>query len=343
MSLNATLLDEDQPVSDEVVVMHDDEEENTFSSMYPSTLAEYRASELNRFESKPTARTRMRGRVEWSVDASDEMIFHWVCSSKFNEQELDVARQTCTVRWNPLYWIAFLATFLSLFVGREFHILLSQGGPVNMPEARQEYEVRVHWVYCTSGAMLWVAARSVMTLLYDAAISERVNLMEEVVCWIIVSMFCAGNSVFLRMMRLRSLAGVRCIVICNFVFTACMFASLCYYIGLCAKHNNGDDDDDDDDDNEAQCKTHGEFWPTVYIIFLIFEKLVAVLFFIVATIIYARLWSQYKFDGRDLKQRLCETIPAILAAVTMLLLMFIALVFKNDALEPYVWATFTRR
>ena len=78
MSLNATLLDEDQPVSDEVVVMHDDEEENTFSTMYPSTLAEYRASEANRFESKPTARTRMRGRVEWSVDASDEMIFHWV-------------------------------------------------------------------------------------------------------------------------------------------------------------------------------------------------------------------------------------------------------------------------
>ena len=57
----------------------------------------------------------------------------------------------------------------------------------------------------------------------------------------------------------------------------------------------------------------------------------------------ARLWSIYKFDGRDLKQRLCETIPAVIAALAMLVLVFLALVAKNDELQPYVWATFTRR
>ena len=39
------------------------------------------------------------------------------------------------------------------------------------------------------------------------------------------------------MMRLRNMAGVRCIIICNFVFTVCMFASLVYFMVECAKIN----------------------------------------------------------------------------------------------------------
>jgi hypothetical protein len=149
------------------------------------------------------------------------------------------------------------------------------------------------------------------------------------------------------MMRLRNMAGVRCIIICNFVFTVCMFASLVYFMVECAKINASDDDDDDNIDDldvtAAQCKTGGDFWATMDVAFVMFEKLSAVLFFMMATVIYARLWSIYKFDGRDLKQRLCETIPAVIAALAMLVLMFLALVAKNDELQPYVWATFTRR
>ena len=33
-------------------------------------------------------------------------------------------------------------------------------------------QVRVHWVYTTTGAMLWVFVRSVLTLLYDAAVPD---------------------------------------------------------------------------------------------------------------------------------------------------------------------------
>ena len=69
--------------------------------------------------------------MEWAADASDEMIFHWLCTAAFNDRGLDHARSTCVVRWNPLYWVAFLVTVLSLFVGREFHILLDQGNAVN--------------------------------------------------------------------------------------------------------------------------------------------------------------------------------------------------------------------
>ena len=226
MSLNSSLLDLADPQSDDpvgsgdVVVDHDEGDghvDNDDTIFSPSSLAEYRASEIEEaggvvpLEQKAhssSRRNRIRGRVEWAADASDEMIFHWLCTAAFNDRGLDHARSTCVVRWNPLYWVAFLVTVLSLFVGREFHILLDQGNAVNAHEQRQEYEVRVHWVYCTTGAMLWVMARSIMTLMYDAAMSEAVNVEEQVVCWVIVAFFCAGNAVGANKEKERELSVV---------------------------------------------------------------------------------------------------------------------------------------
>ena len=62
-------------------------------------------------------------------------------------------------------------------------------------------------------------------------------------------------------MRLRNMAGVRCIIICNFVFTVCMFASLVYFMVECAKINASDDDDDDNiDDLDVTNSPHASFF-----------------------------------------------------------------------------------
>ncbi len=64
--------------------------------------------------------------IQWSKDASDEMIFHWLCPTSFNEKPLPDKRRACVVSCNPLYWLVFLMTFLSLWLGREFHLAFGQ-------------------------------------------------------------------------------------------------------------------------------------------------------------------------------------------------------------------------
>ena len=81
------------------------------------------------------------------------MLFHWLCPSGFNAKSLSEQRNACVVKWNPLYWACFLVTFLSLWLGREGHLVVGQGGAVSKEERREEYEVRVHWLYTTSGVV----------------------------------------------------------------------------------------------------------------------------------------------------------------------------------------------
>jgi multisubunit Na+/H+ antiporter MnhB subunit len=74
----------------------------------------------------------------------------------------------------------------------------------------------------------------------------------------------------------------------------------------------------------------------------LFEKASAVVFFVMATVIYAKLWSLYRFDGRDMRRRLLETLPAVVSASVMLCLMFLGLSYHNHKYQAYFWATFTR-
>jgi len=133
-------------------------------------------------------------RTCWSIDASDEMLFDWLCTSQFNEKSLSEQRSACVVRWNPLYWICFIVTFLSLWLGREGHRLVGQAGPVSKEERRDEYEVRVHWLYTTTGAMLWVFVRSILTIFYDWAEAATVDWAAIMVTWAVVACYCASNA-----------------------------------------------------------------------------------------------------------------------------------------------------
>jgi len=267
---------------------------------------------------------KMKERFKWSQDASDEMIFHWLCTSRFTSQTLEDQRLSCVVKYNPLYWMVFVVTFLSLGLGREFHILLGQGGPVSESERRDEYEVRVHWVYCTTGAMLWVMARSFLTIfLAICSLYDPLDWIAIIVTWTLVICYCTGNSVFLKMMHIRSLYGIRSIIICNLIFSICMFGSLItFFIDVCSKFH--------------QFNT----WDAINNVYVLFEKTVAVVFFLMATAIYMRLWSIYRYDGRNFKRRILETIPSIIAAMVMFCLMYLALFYDKHEFQPYVWATF---
>jgi len=66
-----------------------------------------------------------------------------------------------------------------------------------------------------------------------------------------------------------------------------------------------------------------------------------VVFFVMATVIYAKLWSLYRYDGRDLRRRVLETLPALLSATVMLVLMWLGLAYHKHEFSGYFWATFT--
>jgi len=220
-------------------------------------------------------------RIQWSIDASDEMIFHWVCSRRFNEQPLPQQRKSWAVKWNIFYWGAFLVTLLSLWLGREFHIALEQGGPVCAKERRREYEVRVHWIYTTSGAMLWVLVRSGLAIAYHRAVHKKVEWVQLGVSWVLVVCYCTGNAVFLRMMRKRNLVGTRSLIVCNAVFSVCMLAALISYaVDVWAHEVSGD------------MKTID----AAYQAYVLFEKTCAVAFFLLATGVYCKLWSIYRYQ-----------------------------------------------
>mmetsp|Transcript_67220 Transcript_67220/g.185188 ORF Transcript_67220/g.185188 Transcript_67220/m.185188 type:complete len:210 (-) Transcript_67220:197-826(-) len=115
--------------------------------------------------------------------------------------------------------------------------------------------------------------------------------------------FVGGNHMFLWMMVRRSLVGVRAIIMCNLMFSVSMLADL---ILLVCEYTWSE---------ESVEKESG--FNLIVLIFKLLERLACVAFFVVATFIYARLWSLYRYDGRSLGRRLCQILPALLAAAAI--------------------------
>lgn len=261
-------------------------------------------------------------RINWSWDATDEMLFE-LCPQRFKDQSLETRRQACIVKYNPLYWIVFFVIFISLWLGREFHILFGQGGPVRKDESSPEYNVRVQWVYSTSGQMILVFLNCVVTVL-SAIVGAKINAVSMAVNFVVVVGYCVGNAVLLRMMRLRHLAGTRVIIVSNGIFSLSMLSSLiCYSAEVIWRL-------DELSANKAMRK-----------VFVVLNKSIAVLFIVAASLDYCNLWYLYKYDGRDMTRRMCETLPAVLSACAMMFLMYLGFLYDSSEFEPYIWAAFT--
>ena len=80
----------------------------------------------------------------------------------------------------------------------------------------------------------------------------------------------------------------------------------------------------------------------LYLVYVIFEKATAVVFFLLATAVYCRVWSLYRWSRRNWQRRVVEVLPSAAAALVMLVLMYLGLVYHGSEFQPYFWATFTR-
>jgi hypothetical protein len=80
----------------------------------------------------------------------------------------------------------------------------------------------------------------------------------------------------------------------------------------------------------------------LYLAYVIFEKATAVVFFLLATAVYCRVWCLYHWSRRNWQRRVVEVLPSAAAALVMLVLMYLGLVYHGSEFQPYFWATFTR-
>jgi len=162
----------------------------------------------------------------------------------------------------------------------------------------------VHWIYCTSGAMVAVIATDLLEAIYYTVKQEFFEYYLGIVVSLAICIsFVGGNHMFLWMMVRRSLVGVRAIIMCNLMFSVSMLADL---ILLVCEYTWSE---------ESVEKESG--FNLIVLIFKLLERLACVAFFVVATFIYARLWSLYRYDGRSLGRRLCQILPALLAAAAI--------------------------
>ena len=139
--------------------------------------------------------------------------------------------------------------------------------------------------------MLWVFVRSVLTAINAWASNSPLDDVGLLVTWVVVFCYVASNAALLHMMSIRNMVGTRSIIVCNLVFSLCMLASLVSY-SVNAWYSPPESSSDG-----------------LYLAYELFEKGSAVIFFLMATVIYCKLWSLYRFSDRNLKRRICETIP----------------------------------
>jgi len=269
----------------------------------------------------------------WASDAAHEMLIHWLCPCchTFNELSREEQLRSRRIRYNPFYYVcAYLPTVLSLYVGLKVHMLMGQSGPVGAEETRVEYEARVHWIYCTSGAMVAVAATDLLEAIYYTIQQKFFEVYIGILISLVICIaFVGGNHMFLWMMVRRSLVGVRSIIMCNLMFSVSMLSDL---VLLVCEYKWS---------KENVEKEHG--FALVMLIFKLLERLACVAFFVVATFIYARLWSLYRYDGRSLGRRLCQILPALVAACAISGLMLFGLLYNDGEYSSYIWDNFTRR
>jgi len=69
------------------------------------------------------------------------------------------------LRWNPVWWFGILVTELYMLLGRCFHAIFQQGGPVREDEDELERKARVGWIYTYSGVFVFQALWDVVTFL----------------------------------------------------------------------------------------------------------------------------------------------------------------------------------
>jgi len=112
-------------------------------------------------------------------------------------------------------------------------------------------------------------------------------------------------------------------ITCNAVFSSCMTASAVLYI--IAKQE------------ESSELTQAEKMIVAYEIFM---RLSASAFFIVATIIFCKLWNIYQYSNKNVHRRVMEVIPTSLVSGGMLGILYVGMMYDHHHYRAMIWATF---
>lgn len=203
------------------------------------------------------------------------------------------------VRYNPVYWVVWLGTALLIFVGRLLHACAGQHGPISDPESSIEHEVRVWWIYPTDAAFMGGLGLAVVDLVcyaINGTLTERYHWSKVVVCAVVYSSYVASNFSFLHALYSHSGLHVRAGIAGN---AALAIALICMLIVTLVRAAEG---------HVAASVHHdmsGHSW--LYVIYTWVLRTVFVLFLVLMSATYCRLWRAY---GPTSVQRLHGTHEA---------------------------------
>lgn len=157
--------------------------------------------------------------IEWASGEAHHMMFSFVpctratASTHWRDYRFAVV-------WNPIYWLMWGPAVLLIAVGRRFHGLFDQDGPVhgNDGESEVEHEVRVWWIFPSDAAFLGGIGLTVVNSIWyaaDGALPERYHWSALLISVVIYATYVGSNIAFLASMRQRDALLTHCFIAGN--------------------------------------------------------------------------------------------------------------------------------
>ena len=273
--------------------------------------------------------------VAW--DLTDEMLFHWLGVGSFRKLPLSLQREHWFVKWNLGYWFIWFGTIVSLFLGEKWHGLFGQVGKVSDDETRVEFEARVHWLYTTSGGMMCNLAKAVCSLLYCLIFWNHSkpnyfthSVLPQLATCVMALAFALGNVCFVKVMQKKSRSGVRSIIVCNIVFSLGLF--ICFVVS-CVEGGSLSSGEAEPWDEEGI-----DPWSLCQIVVKFMASICCIFFYVLATLLYSRLWSLYPARASNLGEKVLEAAPSIVAAALMVTLVIVG--FHSKESRQFIYSSF---
>mmetsp|Transcript_56984 Transcript_56984/g.101053 ORF Transcript_56984/g.101053 Transcript_56984/m.101053 type:complete len:324 (-) Transcript_56984:122-1093(-) len=235
-------------------------------------------TESKQVEKKEEAKKEPMTWAEWTCDESHEMMLAMIPG--IPGESVEEKLESALIKYNPVYWGAWLATGVMLVGGRLVHMLFGQGGKVRDDELEAEHEVRVQWIYANDVLYfvsiitdIWALGQEVDLLLFHRHVAEGHSEAAGVlISTTLLVLTVAGNIAFFTAMSRRDQLGVRAAVAGNAGFAAIMTCLMCK--GIHRRFTHG-----------KAMKLLSKSWAF---------RAMTVVFAIMAVPCYAKLWNAYE-------------------------------------------------
>uniref|UniRef100_A0A7S3NIS5 Uncharacterized protein n=1 Tax=Aureoumbra lagunensis TaxID=44058 RepID=A0A7S3NIS5_9STRA len=203
--------------------------------------------------------------LAWAVRETHWMVMEYTTSAEY-QKNTSYQEQRIDCYYNPLYHALVIVGAICLVLGAWIHSPFGQGREkVRADESKVEHEARTQWILMTSGPFAIAAFFDAIYLLfYNADVEIAIGLAVD-------SSYILGNVMFLEAMKRQSKPLTRLAIISNAIFALGLVMLLIGGIIFAAN------------------KHESNAWK----IFDWFIRAITVVFFLLATLIYAQLWHAY--------------------------------------------------